>query len=432
MKKILTILIAIFTLLIMFPKPALAANLNIVCSGSPSGCSQTGDNPLFSKTLDGYWYPGRELTKTINLKNTGSDTRQMALKATQTSISDDLKQVMSVSITDTTSTIIWSGSLPDFYNQTGIVMGTFSQGTNKDYYFKVTMDSSANNDYQGLETKFDLTLGFWGDVISPPPSVRGQVAGASTGGGGGAASPPVCNDTKPAGVPTLLQAIAGVNSVKLVWSEGTGPISYYLVAFGLTPGAITYGSSSIGGAGTTNYTVTNLSGGTPYYFRVRSGNGCAPGDYSNEIATTPTGTVLALVPAGFAPGVLGTATKSGAVLGKQAPVKQVLGRQTNLYCSTCLWWQIILGEIIVLLIYYWLVFYKKAGQRFVKRKFVWALVIPIIAYIIFLILNKGCLINYFFVSSKNFFCQWFWLIDSGVYGIIAYYIYRKRKKKQNS
>jgi hypothetical protein len=334
MKKLLTILLAAITLLIISPKPALAANLNIECVGSPSGCSQTGNNPLFSEAQDGLWYPGRELTKTINLKNSSSDTRQMALKATQTSISDDLKQVMSVSLLDSANIVIWSGTMSDFYNQGGIVMGTFNSGENKDYYFTATMDSAANNDYQGLETKFDLTLGFWGDVVSSPSNPSGHGDGLSDGRSDG------LSDGR-SSTPSLLANVLGV-------------------------------ATSI------------FQGG------------------QKEVLGTQTQEI----------------TGKTNSLSKQSQIKEVLGEQAN-SCTNCLWWQIILGEVIILLFYYWLIFSKKI-QSFTKRKFLWALLIPVITYLIFLALNRGCLTNYFIILSKNIFCQWFWLIDLGVYGLISY------------
>jgi hypothetical protein len=44
-----------------------------------------------------------------------------------------------------------------------------------------------------------------------------------------------------------------------------------------------YGVPNAGGRETTNYTINGLSAFTTYYFMVRAGNNCMPGDFSNEL-----------------------------------------------------------------------------------------------------------------------------------------------------
>ncbi|KKR31170.1 MAG: Cell wall binding repeat 2 family protein [Candidatus Gottesmanbacteria bacterium GW2011_GWC2_39_8] len=129
-------------------------------------------------------------------------------------------------------------------------------------------------------------------------------------------SAPVCNDQKPGSAPVLLSAVAGFNSVTLTWSKASDPVSYYLMTFGTSSGSQTYGNPNIGGKDTTSYTVSGLSGGTTYYFKIRAGNGCMPGDFSNELPAAPSGGFVEGVPAGFEAGVLGEATKSGELTGE--------------------------------------------------------------------------------------------------------------------
>ncbi|MBI4029205.1 MAG: fibronectin type III domain-containing protein [Candidatus Blackburnbacteria bacterium] len=132
---------------------------------------------------------------------------------------------------------------------------------------------------------------------------------STSNSGGGSTTPagaPICTDAKPSTAPMLLFATSALpNSVNLTWLLTAGPATYYLVAYGMQQGSPQYGNPDVGI--TTSYTVNGLSAGT-YYFRVRAGNGCAPGDYSNEVAVTIGGQQLTTPAQGFAAGVLGTKT----------------------------------------------------------------------------------------------------------------------------
>jgi hypothetical protein len=47
--------------------------------------------------------------------------------------------------------------------------------------------------------------------------------------------------------------------------------------------------------------VRGLSGGITYYFKIRAGNGCMPGDFSNELSATTRGGFISSPAEGFAP-----------------------------------------------------------------------------------------------------------------------------------
>jgi len=141
-----------------------------------------------------------------------------------------------------------------------------------------------------------------------------------------------CTDAKPGSAPILLSAtVTDPNEIILNWSKASGPVTYYLIAFGTSSGAPQYGNPNIGGQETTSYKVSGLSSGTTYYFRVRAGNNCMPGDYSNEIAVTPSGQTLPLnIPPSFQEGVLGEKTEA-EVPGPNpeiSPSAQILGGGT--------------------------------------------------------------------------------------------------------
>ncbi|MBU1322556.1 fibronectin type III domain-containing protein [Patescibacteria group bacterium] len=306
--KFLLTTLLFFSFILFFPALALAADLNIDCPAAPTACSKTGVDPFFSDSLDGYWYPGKSITKTLSLKNSAPETQEMAIKGERTSPESILEEVMHISIVGGT-TVIWSGSVADFYALEKIGMGTFAPGVDFDYDFTVSMSSGADDNYQNKETVFDLTLGFWGESISSPTPTP------TAGGGGGAVlgagvSAPVCTDTKP-GVPANFAASVGLGAgqVSLSWTLPALPYTYFLIAYSDDSTTMKWGNPNVGTA--TSYVVSGLGSGT-YWFWLRAGNGCMPGDFVGPVspgAITGAAGAPAVAP-GFSPEVLGEATPS--------------------------------------------------------------------------------------------------------------------------
>jgi len=324
--KFLLTTLLFFSFILLFPTLTLAADLNIDCPASPTACSKSGVDPFFSNSLDGFWYPGKSITKTLNLKNSGLETREMAIKGTRTSAVNILENVMHISIVRGT-TVIWSGSVTDFYGLEKIGMGIFAPGANLDYDFTVFMSSDADDNYQNKETVFDLTLGFWGEPISSPTPTPTSVSGGGAVLGAGV-SAPVCTDTKP-GVPANFAASvgSGAGQVILSWAPPSPPYTYFLIAYSDDSTTMKWGNPNVGTAD--SYIVSGLGSGI-YWFWLRAGNGCMPGDFVGPVTSgviTGVPGAPAIAP-GFLPGVLGEATPSaeaglttntGMVQGEQAP-----------------------------------------------------------------------------------------------------------------
>lgn len=147
---------------------------------------------------------------------------------------------------------------------------------------------------------------------TPKPTQTNQSNNSSSDSStGGPAEAPVCGDSKPVSAPKLLVASAnGKNQVTLIWAKALDPVTYYLLAYGTKPGQLEYGNPNVGDRNTTSYTVKGLENGKTYYFKVRAGNGCTPGDYSNERAAKATGDNISGPAIGFKAGVLGSSKQA--------------------------------------------------------------------------------------------------------------------------
>ena len=403
MKKIF--FLSIFILLFSYSSKVLAQDITVSCNGA-GNCSVNPPGPLFSASQ--VWYPGESLTKTVRITNNSSSSQSFGTRATNNNTSGDLDMVTNLSLVRvSTADLIWSGSLSNFYTLGELDLGIYAPGAFEDYDFIVSMPLTVSNEYQNKETVFDLLLGFLGtETIVSPTTITEEGGGGVAGDG---VSTSICSDEAPGSAPTLISATAGVNSVTLVWTEAKDPITYYLVAFGTNSAADQYGNPNVGGKGTNTYTISGLSGGTMYYFKVRAGNGCMPSPFSNIISAIPAGEFISGIPSGFASGVLGIKTKKENLnetdLDKTKPT--VLGEKAVGVCQKCFWWPIILiGAIMQLLLTIIL------KSRRMGKIVVYNLILGIVTYLVFLWFNRYCL-NGVLVESANWFCRYFILLVLG-------------------
>ena len=126
---------------------------------------------------------------------------------------------------------------------------------------------------------------------TPNNSGSGSTGGSSSGSG-------VCMDSKPQSSPKIISVKAtGKNELTLTWTKAKDPVTYYLIAYGLEKGKMIYGNPNVGN--TTSYTIKGLSGNTTYYFKVRAGNNCMSGDFSEEVSAKTTGGKVTKAAKGF-------------------------------------------------------------------------------------------------------------------------------------
>lgn len=152
------------------------------------------------------------------------------------------------------------------------------------------------------------------EQTSPKPNSNSSVNNSPAGA-------PVCGDTKPGSAPKLLSAkVTGRNEVTLTWSKAADPVTYYLVAYGTKSDKLEYGNPNIGGKDTNTYVVKGLQNDQTYYFKVRAGNSCMPGEFSNEVAVKASGDYISGPATGFKAGVLSTQRASSGADLKFKPI----------------------------------------------------------------------------------------------------------------
>lgn len=416
MKKVILIIFPVFlflTFLFLKPNTVKAQDLEVTCNGVGS-CTLSSTDPLFSISQDNLWYPGKSIDKTLRITNSSTtdsiviSTNTQKYQVDESSCQLDKQLLLSIVGPNFVS---WAGSLNDFYNKTSLLqLGDFSPVSSGDYVFTITLSKDTDNACQNRTTSFDLLLNFSGETIVHTPSptsaitnVSGQVLGASV-------SAPVCTDIAPKGAPTLISAVGGTNSVTLTWSPAPDPVTYYLVTYGTSPGAQTYGNPNVGGHGTSGYTINGLSGGTTYYFRVRAGNGCMPGSFSNELSANVAGGFIAGPAEGFVQGVLGAQTEqkeSESPLITPTPGVKGASCQNNYY-----WWLPLAIEAVFLAVYlYWL---TKKGIK-TKQWLVIPFIIAAVSQIAHVVTGCSCTSSIW--CSKYIFINLAILLLSTSYGL---------------
>lgn len=124
------------------------------------------------------------------------------------------------------------------------------------------------------EGKYDV-----GEVATSNSS-SGSNSGSSGGG-----SNTSCSAAKPSSVPDLFQINAKVESLTLFFTPSSNNRDRYYVSYGTKTGEYQYGFEFTNNEnGVISVDIGALQKNTTYYFKVRAGNGCQPGDWSNELA----------------------------------------------------------------------------------------------------------------------------------------------------
>ncbi len=346
MNKLKWILLS-FIAFLAFPGLVKAVDLTVTCLDNGSCNISPVESPLFYETN---WLPGDSVTRRITAVNEDRDEGCNLFLSTEseTQTPADFPSKLFTDIKDGTVTVYGGGTttLNNLYGAASISLGYIPPlGGSKLYDWRVTFDPATGNYYQGAETKFDFDLTFsCGTAPTPAPTSGGTTLGLS------AASAPSCGDTKP-NLPSNFRAVAGgAGEVVLSWAPpSTGPYTYFLVAYSDDANwPPKWGNPNMGNV--SSYVVSGLGAGN-YWFWLRAGNGCMPGDFIGPITPGVIGGIAGAgeFAEGFIPGALGIATE---VTPTPTALPEVEG------ASTCTdkyfpWWIILVLQALVSFVYLW-------------------------------------------------------------------------------
>ncbi len=136
---------------------------------------------------------------------------------------------------------------------------------------------------------------------------------SNNSGGGGSGGSNTCTADKPK-IPSIYQSkLTGKNAITLYWTKVNENVTYYMVTYSRKAGIVEYATGNIP-SNSNSYTIRGLTGKGPFYFRIRAGNGCRPGDFSYEVVISSAGKILYVnVPKVAKPSVLGKTTQKQVV-----------------------------------------------------------------------------------------------------------------------
>ncbi|OGK18383.1 hypothetical protein A3G67_03785 [Candidatus Roizmanbacteria bacterium RIFCSPLOWO2_12_FULL_40_12] len=213
-----------------------------------------------------------------------------------------------------------------------------------------------------------------------------------------------CSDTKPA-KPVLLSAQAGDKNITLNWQEVPDPVTYYLVRYGTSKENLEYGNPNIGGRGATSFTIGELQNGVEYFFQIRAGNGCKPGNFSDTVSA------ISGNPGELEGGsseqphnltlykeVLGvdiSATANAKRISTPSAFPNVRHEEPIDPCkTTCYGLPLLAGQITILFLFF------IASLRWPTLKPIFSVIVPVITLSVFYGLNGKC-------GANSFYCEYF-------------------------
>jgi len=262
---------------------------------TPTSTLSTGDNQLGGQTLtSGVYAFGHattaNLTGTLTLDGQGNSNAVFIFQASSDLVTAS-SSVVSLTNSAQACNVFWVVSSQATIGSSSTFIGTIMAGTS------VVLNTGATLNGRALAHSAAVTLNkntitkptcvSPTSTPTPTPTTSSSSSSSSTSSSSSSSSStstPVCSDFAPTNNPNLFQIDRAGSKAVLYFSPVSDHLSYYYVAYGLSPGSEQYGVSFPAGlsTGVVSYTINDLNPSATYYFKVRGGDGCAPGGWSNN------------------------------------------------------------------------------------------------------------------------------------------------------
>jgi hypothetical protein len=377
-----------------------------VCAVSPV------NTPLFDEAG---WYPSATVTQMLRVTNTSTQDGFVGIEVTNYSETKNLGDIVEIEIHEGSPAgpLIYAGvDVHGFRDDGYFTIDGINDGQTIDYYITATMPVTAGNQYQGSQLIFDLNTGL--EIAPIPPTSgggngSGEVLGTTTQAG-----PPVCNAQAPTGGPSVSILSSGTNTVTIGWTA-VSPVTHYALIFTNNSTGAQHGSSNVGN--TTQYTITNLSGGTSYSFEIFGVNDCAPGPRGSITTGTIAGAVLTTPPLGPGGEVLGVDTEP-------TPSPTALEQAQGLVAGAmtqCVQWKYYLPLIFLLvqmLLILMIEYIKRTDGSMLKLFLVIGTTLLSIALFYWL---RQC--DCYSASLWSWLCKWYWVVALALTAVLRLFSY---------
>lgn len=209
-----------------------------------------------------------------------------------TNIAADPGETTATITWDTTAaadSTVWYGTSPGVYTDSvsaaSLVinhsLGLTGLTPETTYYFIVVSEDDSENSATSSEQTFTTLALTPSPSPTPTPTSTTNNGGSNSGSSSGGSSSS-CSASAPTAAPDLFQIDAASTTATLYFTPVSNADRYY-ISYGTDSSTLGHGVEIKTGqaTGVITHTIADLTPGETYYFRVRAGKDCAPGEWGN-------------------------------------------------------------------------------------------------------------------------------------------------------